>query len=349
MTTKNHGSRHGVERSSAPTSGTWRAGAGGDAAALVRASRPRGEAVPTETVPLRHPGRTLAALVLVFLAAVLVHSLITNPNYQWDVVWSFLFNEQILAGVGRTLLLTAVAMLVGITLGIVLASFRMSENRVLSTIAGAWLWFFRGTPLLIQLIFWYNLSALYPRLSVGVPFGGPEFFGAETNSVLSLWAVALIGLALNESAYMAEIVRGGLLSVSKHQTEAAKALGMNGWLTFRRIVLPQALRVIVPPTGNQTIGMLKYSSLVSVIALADLLYSAQLIYSQNFQTIPLLIVASLWYLLATTILSLVQRHIERYYGRGVAGTPPTPTKTWSARLGGFGFGRPAVQAKETGA
>ena len=287
---------------------------------------PEAEALTKETVPLRHPGRTVAAGVLAVLVAMLVHSLATNENYEWPTVWHYLFHPQIMAGLGRTLLLTAVAMSTAIVLGIVLASFRLSENRILSSVAGAYLWFFRGTPLLIQLVFWYNLSALYPRLSVGIPFGGPEFFGAETNSVLTLWTVALLGLALHESAYMAEIVRGGLLSVPKHQTEAALALGMSPFLTFRRIILPQSLRVIVPPTGNQVIGMLKYSSLVSVIAMPDLLYSAQMIYSQTFETIPLLIVVSLWYLLCTSVLSFVQRYVERYYGRGVAATRERPTR-----------------------
>ncbi|MFD1545864.1 amino acid ABC transporter permease [Nonomuraea guangzhouensis] len=287
---------------------------------------PDEETLAKETVPLRHHGRTVAAGVLVLLVAMLCHSLITNKNYEWPVVWHYLFHPQIMAGLGRTLLLTAVAMSIAIVLGIVLAACRLSENKILSSVAGAYLWFFRGTPLLIQLVFWYNLSALYPRLSIGIPFVGPEFFGAETNSVLTLWTVALLGLALHESAYMAEIVRGGLLSVPKHQTEAALALGMNPFTTFRRIVLPQALRVIIPPTGNQVIGMLKYSSLVSVIALPDLLYSAQMIYTQTFETIPLLIVVSLWYLLCTSVLSFVQRYVERYYGRGVAGMGDRSTR-----------------------
>ena len=273
--------------------------------------------IPSEIVPLRHPGRLLSATIVLIVAASLAYSVIRNENFQWSVVGDYLFDPQILKGLRTTIILTAASMTMAIALGIVLAACRMSENLVLSGLARAYLWFFRGTPLLVQLIFWFNLSALYPRLGLSVPFGGPELVGAPTNKVLTLWVVAIIGLTLHESAYMAEIVRGGLLSVSRHQSEAAGALGMNRWLTFRRIVLPQALRVIVPPTGNQVIGMLKYSSLVSIIALADLLYSAQLIYSQNFQTIPLLTVVSIWYLLCTTVLSYIQGHIERYYGRGV--------------------------------
>lgn len=294
------------------------------------------EVLSRDVVPLRHPGRTLAAVVLLFLVVVFGQSLVTNSNFQWPTVWGYLFNPQIMAGLGRTLLLTAVAMSLAIVLGILLAACRLSDNRVLSWVAGAYLWFFRGTPLLIQLVFWYNLSALYPRLGIGVPFGGPELVGADTNDVLNVWLVALLGLALHESAYMAEIVRGGLLSVPRQQTEAALALGMSPLLVFRRIVLPQALRVIIPPTGNQVIGMLKYSSLVSVIALPDLLYSAQLIYTQTFETIPLLIVVSLWYLLCTTVLSVAQGYVERYYGRSVAAQP---TGTGRPRLPWGGRGR----------
>lgn len=291
------------------------------------------ELLAKPVVPLRHPGRTVAASIVLFLVAMLVHSLVTNENYEWSTVWHYLFHPRIMEGLRNTLVLTVVAMSIAIVLGIVLASCRLSENKVLSAVAGAYLWFFRGTPLLIQLIFWYNLSALYPRLGIGVPFGGEFFFSASTNSVLTLWLVAILGLALHESAYMAEIVRGGLLSVSGHQTEAASALGMNSSLTFRRIVLPQALRVIVPPTGNQVIGMLKYSSLVSVIALPDLLYSAQMIYTQTFETIPLLIVVSLWYLLCTSMLTIVQGYIERYYGRGEVGRQVERPKRRRPRLG----------------
>lgn len=280
---------------------------------------PDQQTLAKETIPLRHHGRTVAAVILLLLVANLVHSMVTNENFQWATVWRYLFHPEIMAGLGRTLILTVIGMTFAILLGILLAVCRLSENKVLQTVAGAYLWFFRGTPLLIQLIFLYNLSALYPRLGIGVPFGGPELLGGPTNSVLSLWTVALVGLALHESAYMAEIVRGGLLSVPKNQTEAAAALGMNSLMSFRRIILPQALRVIVPPTGNQVIGMLKYSSLVSVIALPDLLYSAQMIYTQTFETIPLLIVVSFWYLLCTSILTVFQQRIERYFGRGVAG------------------------------
>jgi polar amino acid transport system permease protein len=196
--------------------------------------------------------------------------------------------------------------------------FRLSRNPVMKSAAGLYIWFFRGTPLLVQLIFWYNLSALYPRLSFGIPFG-PEFVSGETNTLVSVWTAAILGLGLNEAAYMAEIIRSGLLSVDRGQTLAAESIGMTDTLMMRRIVLPQALRVIVPPTGNQVIGMLKYTSLVSVVALPELLYSSQLIYTQNFRPIPLLLVASTWYLIVTTVLMVAQSYLERHFGRGFAG------------------------------
>ena len=280
--------------------------------------------LPSKIVRLRHPGRVSSAIIIGFAALLGAISVVTNPNFEWDVVFKYIFDETILSGVFTTVWLTVVCMILAVILGIILAACRMSANKVLSTVATAYLWFFRGTPLLVQLIFWYNLGALYPTLGVGIPFTDISFFSAPTNDVLTVWLVAIMGLALHESAYMAEIVRGGLLSVSSHQTEAAHALGLDSMQTFRRIILPQALRVIIPPTGNQFIGMLKYSSLVSVIAVADLLYSAQMIYSQTFETIPVLITASLWYLFCTTVLTLIQSRVEKYYARGVRGAAQAP-------------------------
>jgi polar amino acid transport system permease protein len=301
---------------------------------------------PTEVVPLRYPGRLAFAAIVALVAVTLAESVIRNDNFEWDRVWFYLFNDQIMAGLGRTLILTGTAMVVGVVLGVVLATCRLSPNPVISITAGLYLWFFRGTPLLIQLIFWYNLAALYPRLSIHIPFGGPELVGAETNSLLTIWFVALLALSLNEAAYMAEIVRGGLLAVPHQQLEAAQALGMDQWLTFRRIILPQALRVIIPPTGNQVIGMLKHSSLVSIIAMPDLLYSAQLIYSQNFETIPLLIVVSLWYLLCTTLLTLIQGRIEAYYGRGSSSSGQRRTR--QRPLAGVLRGKAPAAVADTG-
>ncbi|WP_137122724.1 amino acid ABC transporter permease [Segeticoccus rhizosphaerae] len=266
-------------------------------------------------VKLSHPTRWITAAVLLVLAAMMANALVTNQRFGWSQVGHYFFSSQILGGLKRTLFLTAVAMIIGVVLGTILAVMRMSENPVARTTAGLYIWFFRGTPLLVQLIFWYNLSALYPRLSVGIPFG-PEFAGFTTNEILTVWLAAILGLGLNEAAYMCEIIRAGLLSVDQGQRSAALALGMRESLLFRRVVWPQSLRVIVPPVGNQVIGMLKFTSLVSVIALPELLYSAQLIYQQNFQTIPLLMVACIWYLLVTSVLSVAQHYIERHYGRG---------------------------------
>ena len=270
---------------------------------------------PTTIVRRRPYWQWVALGVLAVLLAMLVHTLLTNDRFGWPVVADFFFSQQIVQGLQRTLWLTALAMLIGLALGTALAVARMSSNRVLSQTANAYIWFFRGTPLLIQLIFWYNLAALYPELSLGIPFG-PEFASWETNALISVYVAAVLGLGLNEAAYMSEIIRGALMAVDFNQTEAAHALGMTGTQTFRRIVFPQAVKILLPPTANQTIGMLKYTSLVSVLALPELLYSAQLIYSQNFQTIPLLIVVALWYLIVTTILTFFQYLLEKRYGRG---------------------------------
>ena len=268
-------------------------------------------------VPVRHPGRWLAAAVVLLLAAMLIHTLVTNPRFQWGVIGQYFLSGRVLDGLGITILLTVVAMAIGIVLGVILAIMRLSPNPMLSGASWAYIWLFRGTPVLVQLLFWFNLAFLYPRISIGVPFG-PEFFHASANTLITALAAAILGLGLNEGAYMAEIVRAGILSVEHGQSEAAQALGMRRTLTLRRIILPQAMRVIIPPTGNETISMLKTSSLASVITVTELLYAVQLIYSVTFQTIPLLIVASLWYLIVTSLLTIGQYYIERHYARGSA-------------------------------
>jgi polar amino acid transport system permease protein len=266
----------------------------------------------------------LTALVLV-LAASLAKSLISNPNVQWGVVKQYFLSSEILHGLIRTLELTALSMVVGVVIGVITAVMRLSPVRILSTFALGYIWFFRGTPLLVQIIFWYNLAALFPKVSIGIPFGGPTFWSAGTNSIVTPFAASLLALALNEGAYMSEIVRGGIISVDGGQQEAAKALGMRSRRVMRRIVLPQAMRVIVPPTGNQVISMLKSTALVSATSMPELLYSAQLIYQRTFQTIPLLIVASFWYLIVTTVLSFGQYYLERHFARGNrTALPPTP-------------------------
>lgn len=265
-------------------------------------------------VPLRHRGRWFAAGVLLVIAIGLIISAITNPRFHWDAVGQYLFDDSIISGLYTTAWLTLASMAIGIVLGTVIALMRMSKNPVLFTIASTYLWLFRGTPLLVQLIFWFNLSALYPQITLGFPFG-PSLGAFDANKVITVYAAALLGLGLNEGAYMSEIVRSGLSAVPNGQREAAEALGMSSFRVMFRVILPQAMRIIIPPTGNQLIGMLKTTSLVSVIAMQDLLYSAQLIYTNNFQTIPLLIVASLWYLVLTTVLSVLQHYLEKYFAR----------------------------------
>jgi polar amino acid transport system permease protein len=272
-------------------------------------------------VPLRHPVRLAIAVVLIVVAFSAVWDVAVNERYHWDVVISYLFGPQIIAGAGLTILLTLVSMSLGIALGTVLAVMRLSANPILSTISRGYIWFFRGTPLLVQLIFWYNIAALYPVIAFGLPFGGSSLVLGSANVLISPLAAALLGLSLNEAAYMAEIIRGGIGSVDKGQYDAARALGMDGGKLMRRVILPQAMRVVLPPTGNQVISMLKGTALVSVLAISDLLYSAQIIYANNYQTIPLLIVASLWYLFMTTILSFFQTKLERRYGRGFDAAP----------------------------
>jgi polar amino acid transport system permease protein len=192
---------------------------------------------------------------------------------------------------------------------------RLSPNPLLSGASWLYIWFFRGTPVLVQLLFWYFIAALYPTIALGIPFG-PALVHANANTLITPVTAAILGLGLNEGAYMAEIVRAGMISVDEGQTDAAQSLGMTRVQTMRRIVLPQAMRVIIPPTGNETISMLKTSSLASVITVTELLYAAQLIYARNYKEIPLLIVASIWYISFTSVLYIGQYYLERHFGRG---------------------------------
>jgi polar amino acid transport system permease protein len=272
---------------------------------------------PSRVVPLRHPGRWVGAAIVLVLAAMLGHALITNTALSWGVFGNYFTSSFILAGLLHTLELTVLAMVAAAVLGTLLALMRLSSNPILSYGSSLYIWFFRGTPLLVQVIFLYNISALYPRLSFGIPFG-PAFVSGNVNGIITPFAAAILALSLNEAAYMCEIVRAGILSVDPGQTEAAHACGLNSRQVMRFIVLPQAMRVIIPPTGNETIGMLKYTSLVSVISIPELLYSAELIYARTYQTIPLLVVASLWYLVVTTVLTVGQIFIERRLSRGHA-------------------------------
>ena len=290
------------------------------------ASEPAEPVRPDEikAIPVRRPGRWVAAALILYLSAALGKSVATNPCFEWGIIGHYFTSSRVLQGLVTTLELTALCMAIGIVIGILLAVMRLSPNPLVSATSWLYIWFFRGTPVLVQILFWGYISALYPRLSLGIPFG-PQFVHFTANSVISPFVAGMLALGLNEGAYMAEIVRAGIISVEEGQTEAAQSLGMTRLQTMRRIVLPQAMRVIVPPTGNETISMLKTTSLVSVIAVTDLLYSVELIYAVNYRTIPLLIVASIWYLIVTTLLSFGQYYLERYFGRGTARElPQTP-------------------------
>jgi polar amino acid transport system permease protein len=276
----------------------------------------RGRPDDIEAVPVRHPGRWVASVVVVLVAASIVRSIVTNPRFDWGTVGHYLFDARILHGIVVTLELTFLSMLIGILLGVLAAVMRLSPNPLISGAAWVYVWFFRGTPLLVQLLFWNFIAALYPTIDLGIPFG-PSLIHLHSNSLIKPFVAALLGLGLNEGAYMAEVVRAGIISVNEGQTEAAQSLGMGRLPIMRLIVLPQAMRVIIPPTGNETISMLKNTSLVIVLgAVFDLLFEAQTIYAANFKTIQLLIVASIWYLAMTSVLYVGQYFIERRFGRG---------------------------------
>ncbi|WP_369165696.1 amino acid ABC transporter permease [Streptomyces sp. AFD10] len=265
------------------------------------------EALP-RIVPVRRSGRWTAAVAVLVLLGLALGSVVRNDAFQWDVVLSYFATAPVLRGLWLTLWLTAVVMVLGFALGALLAVLRLSGNPVLQAVSWGYVWLFRSTPILVQLLFWFNIGALYPQI-----------LGVSTTRLLGPVAVAVVGLTLHEAAYAAEVVRGGILSVERGQVEAAQSLGLGPWRRFRRIVLPQAMRSIVPPAGNMLIGTLKGTSIVSIIAVQDLLYSVQLVYHRTYQVIPLLLVATVWYAAVTTLLSIGQRYVERYYARGTAG------------------------------
>jgi polar amino acid transport system permease protein len=293
---------------------------------------PEARPAPLEAVPVRHPGRWAAIVVIAVLVAMAINSVVTNENWQWRFILDNVFAQPVLQGVWTTLWLTVAAMLMGVVLGIVLAVMRLSPNPVLSGSAWFYIWVFRGTPVLVQLTIWAQLGSLYRSISLGVPFG-PGWFTFDTRNLIPNAVAALLGLGLNEAAYMSEIIRAGILSVDEGQSEAASALGMSRMQTLRRIVLPQAMRVVVPPTGNETISMLKTTSLVSVVPYAELFFQTSSIGSRTFQVFPTLVMASLWYLALTSVLMVGQYYIERHYARGsVRALPPTPVQRLRARL-----------------
>lgn len=266
--------------------------------------------------PVPRPGRKASAILITLFAALALYSMATNPNYRWDVVGQWILSKTIVSGVLYTIFLTIGSMVIGTALAISMAIMRQSVNPVLSSVATFYIWFFRGTPIYTQLIFWSLLPTLYPTIDIGIPFLEPWVQIPTVDYFTPVW-MALIGLGLNEGAYLAEIIRAGLLSVEKGQWEAATALGMPRSLIFRRIILPQAMRVIVPPIGNETISMLKTTSLVAAIPVTwELTFVARAKGQSLFLPIPLLIAAALWYLAITSLLMVIQSRIERHFGKG---------------------------------
>lgn len=269
-------------------------------------------------VPVRHYGRAVAGAAVLLVLLGLVLSVARNENLDFAVVAENMFEPVVLGGVGLTLLLTFISMAVGILIGVIAAIARLSPNPVLRSVSAGYVWFFRGTPVLVQLIFWFNIGIIFPRLGIGIPFTDVTFWSVPINDVITPLNAAILGLGLNSGAYIAEIIRAGILSVSKGQVDAAYALGMSRRLTMRRIVLPQSVPIVIPPLSNEFIGMLKYSALASVIAVQELLGSVENIYSRNLRVLELLIVASIWYLIITTFFTFAQRLLERRFSRGRA-------------------------------
>ncbi len=261
-------------------------------------------------VPRRHYGRMItAALVLVALAAI-IHAFVVG-QIEWDYVGEFLTVPAIMTGLINTIIMSILAMALGITLGVLFAVMRLSDNPVLSYVSIGYVWFFRAVPAILQLLLWFNLALVFPTISI------PGVFSFQTVDIMTPFVATLLGLGIQQGAFTAEVVRAGLLSVDKGQYEAAQTIGMTRIKLLRRIIMPQAMRVIVPPVGNEFIGMVKLTSLASVIQYAEILHSAQNIYYANSRVVELLIVAAFWYLILVTILSLIQGRIEKYFSKGV--------------------------------
>lgn len=289
--------------------------AAGRGSSQVDPNSPRTADDEINAIPVRHPARWIGSVIIALLVILAIKILVTTKEFDWHVVRVYFLSHVVLIGLLHTVELTAIAMTGGIILGTVIAVMRLSPSPILFGVASFYTWFFRGTPILVQLVFWFNLAFVFPHLTLGVPGIGVAW-SASTNSVMSPFLAAIIGFTLNEAAYMSEIIRSGILGVDEGQVEAAKSYGLTRSQSLRYIVLPQAMRVVLPPLGNQVIGMLKGTSMASVIAFPELLESVTLIYQVNLLVIPLLIVASVWYLIVTSILYVVQGYIEKRYARG---------------------------------
>jgi polar amino acid transport system permease protein len=288
----------------------------------VTASPTGDEPEPIRAIRLKHPGRIIFAVILVVALALFVIDAAQRPAYSWDNFAKYLFDKRISQAAGYTLLLTVYSMAIAIVLGITLAVMRLSDNPVVKSVAWLYLWIFRGTPVYVQLVFWGLISTIYATIDIGIPFTAP-WMVFETKSVIDYFWLAVIGLALNEAAYMAEIVRAGILSVDPGQEEASTALGMSWMQTMRRVVIPQAMRIIIPPTGNEVISMLKTTSLVTAVPFSfDLYGRARDISVEIYDPIPLLLVASAWYLAFTSVLMVGQYFLEKRFSRGVGQARP---------------------------
>lgn len=271
-----------------------------------------------DAVPLRHPWRWVGATVIIGLVGLFLYGAATNQAYGWATYRKYLFDHRVSEAAWNTLQLTFWSMVLGLVLGVILAVMRLSPNPILKSVAWVYLWIFRGTPVYVQLVFWGLFPTLYQKIQLGVPFG-PTFFHIDLRNLSISFILAIIGLGLNEAAYMAEIIRAGISSVPEGQLEASTALGMSWWMTMRRVVLPQAMRVIIPPTGNELISMLKTTSLVTAVPYTLELYTrTRDISAVIFEPIPLLLVAATWYLAITSVLMVGQYYLERYFSRGIS-------------------------------
>ena len=279
---------------------------------------PPGTPAAIDAVPLRHPWRWVGAIVILILVGLFLYGAATNQAYGWATFGKYILDERIVSGVWITIQLTVWSMLLAIVLAVILAVMRLSPNPVFRAVSWVFLWVFRGTPVFVQLVFWGLIPTIYKNIQLGIPFG-PTFFHLNIQNLSMYFVLAVLGLGFNEAAYLAEIIRAGISSVPEGQSEASTALGMSWLLTMRRTVFPQAMRVIIPPTGNEFIGQLKTTSLaVAVPFTLDLFGRQRDIAAVIFQPIPLLLVAAAWYLLITSILMVGQFYLERYFSRGVS-------------------------------
>lgn len=269
-------------------------------------------------VPLRHPWRWISGGIATALLLSFIGAVFSATSIQHEIVTKFLFDPRILIGMAVTVVVTVLCMFIATILATLLAVMKLSDNPLQRWLATGFIEFFRGTPLLLQIVFWGYLGIIFPHLVLGVPYTDVVFLSGKTSDLIPAIVAGIIALSLNEAAYSAEIVRAGILAVDSGQAEAAKSLGMSSPYTMRRIVLPQAMRVIIPPMGNEFIGMLKNTSLLQVIAVAELYTASSTISAANLAQIELLVVSGFWYLIMTTVLGVPQRALERKYGKGFA-------------------------------